>query len=159
MKWYLILMGCFLGACNSNSSKEKSVQSQEEKSLRVIDSATLISGCYTALLKKDTSELVLQYTKDSRSISGTLTIKNFEKDSNKGTINGRIEGGNIVAWYDFFSEGKNSVRQIVFKIQGDTLFEGYGNIIAKPESDTVKFENMEALKYLSNMPYIKGECK
>ncbi len=159
MKRYFILIGCFLGACTSNTPTEKTDEDQEVKDVRVIDSTSSIGGCYTAILKRDTSDLVLQHKKDATSVSGDLSIKNFEKDSNKGTLNGKIEGDLIVAWYDFFSEGKSSVRQVVFKVQGDTLLEGYGNLISKGNSDTLMFENIGALKYLKEMPFIKRECE
>ena len=159
MKRYLILFGCFLGACTSNTTTEKTDEGQEVKDVRVIDSTSALGGCYTAILKKDTSNLVLQHKKDATSVSIYLSIKNFEKDSNKGTINGKIEGDLIVAWYDFFSEGKNSVRQVVFKIQGNQLQEGYGNLINKGNSDTLMFKNIGTLKYLTEMPFIKRDCK
>jgi hypothetical protein len=159
MKRCLILMTCFLGACTSNDRKERTEEGQKVKDVRVIDTTSSIGGCYTAILKNDTSDLVLQHKKGASSVSGDLSIKNFEKDSNKGTFNGKIEGDLIVAWYDFFSEGKGSVRQIVFKVRGDTLLEGYGNLINKGDSDTIIFDNIGALKYLMEKPYVKRDCK
>ena len=159
MKCYLILIGCFLGACTSNTNKEKTVEGKEVQDVGVIDSTSSLGGCYTAILKRDTSDLVLQHNKDAISVSGDLSIKNFEKDSNKGTLNGKIEGDLIVAWYDFFSEAKSSVRQVVFKMQGDMLLQGYGNLVNKGNSDTLMFSNIGALKYLMEMPFVKRDCK
>ena len=159
MKRYLILFGFFLGACTSNTTKEKTDESNEVKDVRVIDSTSSIDGCYTAILEKDTSDLVLRHKKDATTVSGDLSIKNFSKDSSKGTINGKIEDNLIVAWYEFFSEGKHSVRQVVFKLQGDQLLKGYGNLVNKGKSDTLMFENIGTLKYLTEMPFIKKECK
>ena len=159
MKRYIVLFGFFLGACTSNNSREKVQETNEVKEVKVIDSISAIGGCYTAILKKDTTFLMLQHKKGATSISGDLLIKNFEKGSNKGTLNGIIEGDLIVTWYDFFSEGKGSVRQMVFKIQGDQLLEGYGNLIHKGKSDTLMFDHIGALKYLTEKPYLKRECK
>ena len=159
MKRYLIIVGCLLGACTSNTSTKKTDESQEVKDARVIDSSSSLGGCYSAILEKDTSDLVLQHKKNAISVSGELSIQYVEKDSNKGTFNGEIRGDLIVAWYEFFSEAKHSVRQVVFKIQGDTLLEGYGNLINKGDSDTLMFGNIGALKYLTEMPFIKRECK
>jgi hypothetical protein len=159
MKRYVVLFGWFLGACTSNTTKAKTDESKELKEVRVIDSTSPFGGCYKAVLQKDTSDLVLQHKKDATTVSGDLSIKNFSKDSSKGTINGIIEGDLIVAWYDFFSEGKHSVRQVVFKLQGDQLLKGYGNLVNKGKSDTLMFENIGTLKYLTEMPFIKKECK
>lgn len=159
MKRYFILICCFLGACTTNTGKEKTDAGNIVKDVRVIDSVSTVAGCYTAVLQRDTSELVLQHTMGATSVSGDLAIKNFEKDSNKGTLNGAIEGDLVVAWYNFVSEGKSSVRQVVFKVQGDTLYEGYGNTIDKGNSDTLIFNNLGDLKFLIEKPYIKRDCK
>ena len=159
MKRNFILIVCFVSACTSNTRKEKTVEGNEVKDVRVIDSNSSIGGCYTSILKKDTSELVLQHKEQATSVSGDLSIRNFEKDSNKGTLNGEIKGDLIVAWYDYFSEGKNSVRQFVLKIQGDTLLEGYGNLLNKGDSDTLMFSNIGALKFLTEKPFVKRDCK
>ncbi len=155
-RYLVILFGCFLGACAGNT-EEVTDEGQEVQDIRVIDSTSSLAGCYTAILDKDTSELVLQHLGGAISVSGELQITNFEKDKNTGTLNGEIKDDLIVGWYKFFSEGKSSVRQIVFKIDGDNLLEGYGDITMS--GDTVLFSNIVALNYLKDKPFVKRDCE
>ena len=145
-----------MGACTGNT-EEVTESGQEVQDIRVIDSASSLAGCYTAILNKDTSELVLQHINGATSVSVELDIANFEKDKNSGTINGEIKDDLIVGWYKFFSEGKSSVRQIVFKIEGDTLLEGYGDI--QRSGDTALFKNISSLNYLKDRPFVKRDCE
>ncbi len=159
MKQYLLLLigfGCFLGACTGNT-EEVTDQGREVQDIRVIDSTSSLAGCYTAIHDKDTSELVLQHLGGAESVSGELQITNFQKDKNTGTINGVVKDDLIVGWYKFFSEGKSSVRQIVFKIDGDNLLEGYGDTTIN--GDTIVFKSIVALNYLNDIPFVKRECE
>ncbi|MEO6683954.1 MAG: hypothetical protein ABIN48_14110 [Ginsengibacter sp.] len=156
MKKYFVIFGCFLAACSSNNSSETTTKIAEVQEVPVIDSTSFVGGCYTAILNQDTSQLLLRHKNGAKSISGELEINNFEKDRNKGTLNGEVEGDLIITWYDFQSEGVGSVRQVVFKIQGDTLYEGYGNL--DKMGDTLYFNNIGALKYLTEKPYVKRDC-
>lgn len=145
-----------LGACTGNT-EEVIDEEQEVQVIRVIDSTSSLAGCYTAILDKDTSELVLQHLAGAESVSGELQITNFEKDKNEGTINGEVKDDLIVAWYKFFSEGKSSVRQIAFKVEGDSLLEGYGDTTMS--GDTILFKSIVALNYLKDKPFVKRDCE
>ena len=155
-KYFVILLGCFAGACTGNTEAITD-EGHEVQDKIVIDSTSSLAGCYTAILDRDTSELVLQHLGGAESVSGELGIINFEKDRNNGTINGEIKDNLIVGWYKFFSEGKSSVRQIVFKIEGDKLLEGYGDV--EMQGDTMVFKSIVALNYLTDKPFIKRECE
>lgn len=155
-KYIVILLGCFLGACTGNSD-EVTDEGHEVQDKIVIDSTSSLAGCYTAVMNRDTSELVLQHLGGTESVSGELNIINFEKDRNNGTINGEIKDDLIVGWYKFFSEGKSSIRQIVFKIEGDKLLEGYGD--TEMRGDTVLFKSIVALNYLTDKPFVKRDCE
>lgn len=155
-KYLVILLGCFLGACAGNT-EEVTNEGQEVQDIRIIDSTSSLAGCYTAVLDRDTSELVLQHLGGAISVSGELEIANFEKDKNKGTINGEVKDDLIVGWYKFFSEGKSSIRQIVFKIEGDTLLEGYGDTTMS--GDTILFKSITALNYLKDKRFVKRDCE
>lgn len=157
MKRYLVvLLGCFLGACTGNT-EEVTDEGQEVQDIRVIDSTSSLAGCYTSILNRDTSELVLQHLGGAKSVSGEMQITNFEKDKNNGTINGEVKGDLIVGFYKFFSEGKSTVRQIVFKIEGDSLLEGYGDTTMS--GDTILFKSIVSLNYLQDKPFVKRDCE
>lgn len=155
-KYLVILFGCFLVACTANT-EEATDEGHEVQDKIVIDSTSSLAGCYTAVMEKDTSELVLQHLGGTESVSGELEIANFEKDKNNGTINGEVKGDLMVGWYKFFSEGKSSVRQVVFKIEGDKLLEGYGD--TEMRGDTVLFKSIVALNYLTDKPFVKRDCE
>ena len=155
MKRIFILAACFLSACAGEVKKTD--EGNVVKDIRVIDTASVLSGCYTAVLQKDTANLVIQHEQGAESVSGDLVLNNFEKDNNKGTLNAKIKGNLIVGFYKYFSEGSESVRQVVFKVEGDTLLEGYGNLMES--GDTTFFKNIEELNYLTEKPYIKRDCK
>ena len=155
MKRNFIVALCFLAACAGDEKKTE--QGNVVKDIRVIDSTSVLSGCYTAVLQKDTAILVIQHAPGAQSVSGDLTFNNFEKDDNNGTFNAKVQGNLIVGFYSYISEGTESVRQVVFKVAGDTLLEGYGNL--KVSGDTTLFKNIEELNYLTEKPYIKRDCK
>lgn len=155
MKRFFFIALFFLAACAADEKKTE--QGNVVKDVRVIDSTSVLSGCYIAVLQKDTANLVIQHEPGAESISGDLEFNNFEKDDNKGTLNAKVQGNLIVGFYKYFSEGTESVRQVVFKLAGDTLLEGYGNLMES--GDTTLFKNIEELNYLTEKPYIKRDCK
>lgn len=69
---------------------------------------------------------------------------------------GIIQDDKILGWYNFNSEGKNSVRQMIFRIAGDSLIEGYGSI--ETNHDTAFFKDITTLNYLNQRPLIKVAC-
>jgi hypothetical protein len=156
MNRLFLLTVLFISACNSQSDNSTSINA-------TIDSTTnskeinepSINGCYTSILKKDTS--TLKINNDNGQIFGDLIYNRFEKDNNKGTIKGKIHDSLIIADYTFQSEGMTSVREVVFKISGTNLIEGYGDI--NMDGDTARFKNISQLKYQDDQPFVLGECK
>jgi len=67
------------------------------------------------------------------------------KDRNDGTLEGSLDGDKLVAEYTFRSEGLTSVRQVVFRKEGDTWVEGYGETVEAAGKQT--FKDINALKY------------
>jgi hypothetical protein len=53
-------------------------------------------------------------------------FKFYEKDSNKGVIDGKLNGDTLLADYKFMSEGIQSTRQVIFLIKDSNATEGYG---------------------------------
>ena len=139
----------FLSACNSESNKKSEVL--VEKAIPIKE----LSGCYEMVISKDSAFLNLNLK--GNLVSGDLEYKRFEKDSNKGTFTGTYKDGIIDVWYNFQSEGVISVRQVVFKIEGENIFEGYGDVDQK--EDTAYYKYPQTLKYEENHPFLKVECK
>ena len=151
----LILIFLFFSACNSQENSSESVVKDTLKDTKQIRDASLMNGCYTSILKKDTA--TLKINNDNGQVSGELVYKRFEKDNNVGNLEGKILDSLIVADYTFQSEGTTSVRQVVFKISGENLIEGYGEI--NMNGDTATFKDIANLKYQEGQPFLKGECK
>lgn len=61
-------------------------------------------------------------------VTGTLAYHFYEKDRSQGSIEGTLRGDTLIADYTFMSEGKRSVRQVVFLLSDSTATEGYGQM-------------------------------
>jgi hypothetical protein len=113
-----------------------------------------LDGCYSMIFKDDTATMRLNVV-DSL-VTGDLSYRLYAKDQNDGSIKGVVKDSLIVADYTFRSEGMMSVRQVVFKMVGTSLVEGYGDLNTK--GDTVRFKDIDQLKFHNDRPFIKTPC-
>lgn len=114
------------------------------------------NGCYQMVISKDTA--MFNMSQSENIVSGKLSYRRFEKDSNEGEFKGELHDSTINGWYRFQSEGMISVRQVIFKIRPDgNLSEGYGKMEMK--SDTAYFTLPHNLNFEDQHPYIKINCK
>ncbi|MDB5201927.1 MAG: hypothetical protein JWQ27_1336 [Ferruginibacter sp.] len=113
------------------------------------------SGCYRMIIEKDTATMKLSAA--GSDFTGDLAYKRFEKDSNKGTVQLRRDGQYLKGWYRFNSEGEFSVRELIFRIQGANLEEGYGDVGVN--KDSVYFKYPSNLNFENKHPFIKENCK
>lgn len=161
MKKIALYSMLILASCNAN--KETGTSTTEEiKTDTIVNGGnfatiteTFSPGCYRMIIGKDSAMMNLSVS--GSNVSGKLDYKRFEKDTNTGNFAGTIDSNKITAWYTFQSEGMVSVRQVVFKINGNTLSEGYGNIVLKGDTAYFKFPN--TLNYEANHPFTKVDCK
>jgi hypothetical protein len=141
----LVVASTVLAACNS---EEKTTATADSLTAAPADTSivqtaqTFSDGCYAYIKNRDTASLNLKVAGEE--ITGDLSYKLFEKDSNKGTIAGEIKGDTIIAEYDFNSEGTRSIREIVFLKKDGKLYEGYGEVETK--GTKVVFKNRAACK-------------
>lgn len=145
--------------CNSESNTESSqapanLESNSKDENPVAVTAD-ISGCYASNVKNDFA--LLKLTISGTNVTGELSYHLYEKDNNSGIIKGAVQNNLIVANYTFQAEGMTSVRQVVFKINADTLVEGFGDIVMK--GDTAEFKNISDLQFQNDRPFLKTECK
>lgn len=142
------------GSCNnqSNSSVESKDTTLAESHVEVKPS--IPSGCYAQIEKRDTS--LMQFQQKDSSINGTLSYKLFEKDRNDGTFEADIVGSIITGWYIFKSEGVVSVRQVAWKINGEELWPGEGEVTQR--NDTTVFVQPDNLKFDESRPFKKVPC-
>lgn len=156
-----VIFGCLLiglASCNENKKTKKIIDAAFEKDSLAMGPANGsgdISGCYQMVIEKDTAIMNISITGDS--VSGQLAYNRFEKDRNEGDFTGNIfPNDEIKVWYKFKSEGTISVRQSVFKIKGNALAEGYGDVVM--QHDTVVFKFPTALNYEENHLFRKVNC-
>ena len=57
----------------------------------VDESIADISGCYMQVLKRDTFAVILK--QDGNTVTGKLSLDNYEKDGSTGTVTGKKEAG------------------------------------------------------------------
>ncbi len=96
----------------------------------------------------------LNLTVNDTVVTGDLKYNLYEKDKNAGTIKGVLRDSLIIADYTFHSEGTTSVREVIFKISGDTLIQAFGDLVEK--DGKIIFTNKNDLQYITTNPFIKG---
>ncbi|MDB5245720.1 MAG: hypothetical protein JWQ40_114 [Segetibacter sp.] len=156
----ILIASLFITACNS-PAKTDTVSENAITDTSITDDTYIattpipIAGCYAWAVNKDTATMKLEAS--GSMVKGSLLYDWSEKDRNSGMINGVIKDSLILANYTFEAEGMTSVREVVFKISGASLLEGFGDVNA--EGDTVKFKNRAELQFMNDRPFEKIECK
>lgn len=145
-----VIAGC-LAACQTKTPEQK-IDSLANQPDTVAAKSRV---CYASFKSKDT--ITLSYTVAGNAIAGKLNYAIFEKDKNTGTIAGLIKGDTIIADYTFMSEGRTSVRQVVFLKKGDQLLEGYGP--TEEKDGKIVFTNPGGLKYVDALSLKLTDCK
>lgn len=159
MNKIFILILLILGGCNSGTVTKDNKQdsaSDTTTDISTKDNAKLdfLSGCYRNVLNGDTAFLKINI--HGLITNGTLNYKRAQKDSNEGTFTGVIRDDIILIHYNFKSEGTSSIREIAFKIKGDQLVEGFGDILMKGDSAVLK--NVASLNFQDAQTFNKIAC-
>ena len=143
---YLIIAGFgALAACQS--AENKTTNSEQSTS-------STKQACYSYTNNRDAATLMVMTS--GHVVTGELSYKLFEKDSNNGTIKGEMRGDTLVADYTFNAEGKQSTRQVAF-LKGDgKLIEGYGEVIN--QEDKVVFKSISTLKFGGAISFKEINC-
>tara|TARA_R110002073_G_scaffold72537_1_gene177449 strand:+ start:444740 stop:445552 length:813 start_codon:yes stop_codon:yes gene_type:complete len=116
------------------------------------NSSRLEMGCYT--YDNDGDFVNMEITALNENIEGNLHIAYAEKDVNKGTFIGVLDGDKLIGTFTFHSEGVESSREIAFLVKDNQLIEGYG---ALTENGT-DFKDVNTIAYTSKMPLSKVAC-
>ncbi len=113
----------------------------------------LIEGCYVASLSKDVYTLTI-LSQQGETVVGTLSFKNYQKDSSSGTFNGTYKDGILFGDYSFNSEGMDSVMQVIFKKQGNDFVRGYGDV----DATGTRFTDLYNITYDTKAVFVASEC-
>jgi len=154
----LVAASTLLAACNNEKKTETITDSATVNPVDTTVTANdqnFANGCYAYIKNRDTASLTLKV--DGEEVTGDLSYKLFEKDSNKGTIAGEFKGDTIIAEYDFNSEGVRSIREIVFLKKDGKLYEGFGDVETK--GTKVVFKNRATLKFDGGLVFDPTACK
>ncbi|QEC66918.1 hypothetical protein FRZ67_06260 [Panacibacter ginsenosidivorans] len=151
-KIYFLLIVAAMSACNNNNDKEAANKDSVSTTIITDTARNIISIpgklCFQRVLQRDTISIEL-FIKDSV-VSGNLIYNFYEKDRNKGTFNGSIHGGIIKADYTYASEGKTSIREVMFQLKDSVLTEGFGVTLMQDNKsifkDTSKIQYTQVFK-------------
>ena len=162
MRFSFVFLLLLLFACNNPSASTDAQDPATEGSVHAGAADTLVTsaeplvltGCYEMTMKKDSAFLDLQV--EDTIITGTLDFNFFEKDRNRGTLQGVLRNDLILADYTFQSEGVTSVREVIFKIKEGTLLHAYGEM--KEQGGKLVFVDYADLQYPEANPFIKVSC-
>ncbi len=138
-------LAVLLVSCVTNETSER---------IAPAEAPSISSGCYRMAIDRDTAYLKMEL--NGNDVSGNLVYDGWEKDDNRGTISGRLSGNKITLWYRYQSEGVWSVRQVIYKVGNNVLYEGYGEFEGSEDSAVFRFP--DALRYEENHPYQKIPC-
>jgi hypothetical protein len=146
----ILIFAALLASCNTQV-KDSEITSSKQTEQKKKSGA----NCYAYVSKSDTVTFNVTHIGDS--ISGYLAYSYKEKDKNKGTIRGIMKDGLLVADYTFISEGIQSIRQVAFKLIGDSFVEGYGESFI--QDDRSYFKNIDSLNFDSSFKLKEIGCQ
>ncbi|MES2850043.1 MAG: hypothetical protein V4685_13370 [Bacteroidota bacterium] len=149
----VINISIFLILIVSCNSEEKSGQSKKSK--ESTPQASSLINCYQYATQSDTVTLKLIHV--GKSITGTLVYSLKEKDKNMGTVQGFMRGNIFVADYTFLSEGVQSIRQIAFKLEGNSFIEGTGDSFE--QNGKIIFKNLDSLTFSASIKLPEIACR
>lgn len=158
-----ILTAAFLvvtiASCTSENKNKQEGDTLQTTAADTLATATALktssSDCYVYIKNRDTANLKINI--EGEELTGELSYKLFEKDSNTGKIAGEMRGDTIIAEYIFDSEGMRSVREVAFLKKADgNIYEGFGEVMEK--DGKMVFKNHATLKF-DSMIFTKTDCK
>lgn len=163
MKWWWVFTLGFLGACHDNAASNVEAPGNDSTTgvhagatdTIARSSIALQEGCYAMFMKRDTATLSLHI--QDTIVTGDLHYRWAEKDHNIGTIKGYVRDSLLMADYTFESEGLTSVREVVFKLKGDTLLQGVGQLTE--QNGKIIFTHKDQLQYDKMVPFVKMDCQ
>lgn len=109
--------------------------------------------CFQYNFKKDVSVVKLILAGDNA--SGDYHWHPYEKDGGHGTFKGKKTGNMIHADWTYMIEGSTQTQEVVFKMAGDKLMVGDGELVEK--GTKLVYKNAEKLKFTD--VYKKVDCK
>lgn len=157
--FHLFCIGLFIIACNGKPAEQAKNENKATPAEEVKNDQPANKGkepeCYRYFGNKDS--IYLQLSEVYGMMTGMLLIKNYQKDQNLGTLQGKMMGDILLAEYSFKSEGRMSVRQVAFRKKGDSYVEGFGDV--QDVNGKTVFKDPKTLKFDESRVFSKVPCK
>jgi len=115
-----------------------------------------LSGCYRYIRNRDTIKLKLA-VKDII-VNGELAYDNYQIDGSAGTIQGIIRNNQVIVYYNFASEGMQSVREVVFLIRGKKLVQADTQDMSF-RNDTAIYKDHQQINFDTSRIFSPINCK
>lgn len=113
------------------------------------------SGCYISVSGKDTIAIKIEVFPNV--VTGALRYQFFEKDKSSGDIEGKLFGDTLLADYHFKSEGRESVREVIFLISDSLVTEGYGDM--EERSSKMIFKDRTKIDFSKGLKLRQISCQ
>lgn len=156
---YIFIFSTYLIIACSNQTAEPATDSTVHANATdtIVTDATpmVIEGCYEMTMKRDTATMQLS-VRDTL-ITGKLNYRFYKKDWAEGFLNGVIRNDLIIADYTFNSEGMTTLREVIFRIHDNALWQGVGDLTEK--NGKVVYLNRDNIQYNSIYPFVKVDCE
>ena len=149
----VIAVSIVMFSCKKEAEETIDIPTVEEE---IAEVPQFVENCYLGIIKSDTITMHLKLGNDNL-VEGHLNYKFFEKDNNEGKFVGTMKGDTLFADYVFMSEGKSSVREVVFLQKGNLMIEAYGDI--EDKDGKMVFKDKKKLFFDSMMILSKTDCE
>ena len=100
--------------------------------------------------------LFLQLQQSGENFSGSMHFDNYEKDSSKGTVTGKMDNGKLVLWYSFNAEGMHSYSQQILQPVKDGLVLGNRDVTVS--NDSTYSKELSAVQFPASNTLTRVEC-
>jgi len=158
MKNLLTIATCILAlaACQNSSSSDTANSTAVDSTAitPIADPGTAQIACYLFAEGKDSTTVSLNLAADG-TVTGSYDWQPHEQHGASGTLTGKKDGDLLKVMYDYTIEGSNQQQEVVFKLSGDQLSEGQGELV-DGEGGILKIKDATKLTW---KPFTKVACK
>ena len=152
----IVFFAATIAASCNNQPKETTDVTTAADSTETVENkvTTPAASCYSYVKGQDTVTLKMEGL--ANTVTGQLSYKFYEKDSNKGELTGQLNGDTLLADYEFMAEGRLSTRQVIFLIKDNIAKEGYGKM--EDKNGKMVFKDMKGVSFETGLALNKVEC-
>ncbi len=125
----LFLVAMTFLACNEAIKKPAATTDTAPVAAAPTPAAPSKTTCYALRFKKDVTAIEMTVT--GNDVTGLYAREIYEKDGAHGTFKGTIAGDLVTVTNTFMIEGNVETAEMVFKMVGDKLMEGQGELEGK----------------------------